>query len=66
MEDVLNVMSFSCGSQLQDLDDLTAELREGHVRDLRPFHTRPKNRIQCASNAHSSHSHLNPVWAMHI
>ena len=28
---------------------------------LRPFHTRPKNRIQCASNVHSSHSHLNPV-----
>ena len=24
---------------------------------LRPFHTRPKNQIQCASNAHSSRSH---------
>ena len=37
---------------------------------LRPFHTRPKNRIQCASNAHSLCSHLNLVlgdahW-MHI
>ena len=29
--------------------------------DIRPFHTRPKKRIQCASNAHSSCSHLNPV-----
>ena len=29
--------------------------------NLRPFHTWPKNRIQCASNVHSSRSHLNPV-----
>ena len=36
------------------------------LQDLRPFHTRPKKRIQCASNAHSSCSHLNPVWAMRI
>ena len=28
---------------------------------IRPFHTRPKKQIQCASNAHSSCSHLNPV-----
>ena len=33
---------------------------------LRPFHTRPKNRIQCASNAHSSRSHLIRFWAMRI
>ena len=28
----------------------------------RPFHTRSKKRIQCALNAHSLCSHLNPVW----
>ena len=33
---------------------------------LRPFHTRPKKWIQCASNAHFACSHLNPVWAMRI
>ena len=28
---------------------------------LRPFHTKPKKRIQCASNAHLACSHLYPV-----
>ena len=32
-----------------------------HSSVLRLFHTRPKNRIQFASNAHSSCSHLHPV-----
>ena len=38
--------------------------RQCHIvnQALRPLHTRPKKRIQCASNAHSLCLHLNPVW----